>query len=227
MEVSVLIKAEAVFKNYNKAIRRAYEKALSNINDDEGENDFRQAKEYLEECVRNELAKWENTSVDEISGITPLEYFNGINDFDELIDLFKAGAVICDDDLPQALLNKLKSFGDEAVERLMQLAFDNEGHNLEGNNSLIALNAIKVLGIWKSDNAVGKMIDMLFTLSEHDDELFKESIRESLVNIGFPSVDPIMGQLEAAQSLNDAHEYLMMALADIGAKNKSDKIKDA
>ena len=219
-----MVKAESIFKNYNKAIKRAYEKALSDMSNDEDKNGSKQAKENLDECVRHELAEWENTPADEINGITPLEYFNGINDFEELIDLFKAGAVICDDDLPEALLNKLKSFGDEAVEYLMQLAFDKECQNLNEDESLIALNAIKVLGVWKSDKAVGKMIDMLFTLSEHEDELFMESIRESLVNIGLPSVDPVIGQLEAAQSFTDAHEYLMMALADIGAQNKSDKI---
>jgi hypothetical protein len=225
MEVSVLIKAEAIFKNYNKAIKRAYEKTLSDMSNDEDKKGFKQTKENLEECVRDELAKWENTSVDEINGITPLEYFNGINDLDKLIELFKTGAVICDDSMPEALLNRLKNFGDKAVESFMELAFNKEYRSLQGDKSLIALNAIKVLGLWKLDKAVGEMIDMLFTLSEHeDDELFKENVRDSLTSIGLPSVNPIIGKLEAVQNFTDAHEYLMMALADIGAGNKSDKI---
>jgi len=223
MEVLVLIKAKAIFKNYNKAVSRAYKKILSDMDNDESENGFIQNIEDLKKCVRDELAKWENTSLDEIDGTTPLEYFNRINDFETLIELFKVGAVICDDSMPEALLDRLKSFGDEAVDSLMELAFGSEGRKLEGDESLIALNAIKVLGSWKLDKAVGKMIDMLFTLSEHDD-LFKENIREALVNIGLPSVDPIIGQLETAQDFTDAHEYLLMALAEIGAGNKSDKI---
>jgi hypothetical protein len=226
MEVSVLIKAEAIFKGYNKAIKYAYEKTFLDMSNDEDKNGFKHTKGDLEECVRDELAKWENTSVNEINGVTPLEYFNGINDLEKLIELFKIGAVICDDSMPEALLNRLKDFGDKAVDGLMELAFDKEYHNLvEGDKSLIALNAIKVLGLWRLDKAVGKMIDMLFTLSEHeDDELFKENVRDSLTSIGLPSVNPIIGKLEAAQNFTDAHEYLMMALADIGADNKSDKI---
>ncbi|HHW47561.1 MAG TPA: hypothetical protein GXX14_02960 [Clostridiaceae bacterium] len=219
-----MIKAETIFKNYNKAISRVYKKIFSDMDNNESEDGFIQSIDDLKECVREELTKWENTSFDEIGGITPLEYFNGINDFEKLVELFKIGAVICDDSMPEALLNKLKSFGDKAVESMMELAFGSEGLNLEEDKSLIALNAIKVLGLWKLERAVGKMIDMLFTLPEHDDELFKESIRESLVNIGLPSVDPIIGKLETAQDFTDAHEYLMMALADIGAGNKSDKI---
>lgn len=220
-------KAELIFNSYNKAIENAYIEFFSSNASKRLEESEAKTEEFLNAYVFEVTSKWEHSPSNDLDGLKPFEYFNDIKDLDKLIEIFKFGAEVCDEDIPEALLQCIKSFGEKAEDRLIELALNSEYHNARKADdlNLIPLYAIRVLGKWGVGKATKGLIQLLFTLTaKEEDELLKESIKEALISIGEASIVPTLEILEGADNIGDSHEYLMIALSNIGANNKSDRI---
>lgn len=224
-----LEKAKAIFENYNNVLKKTYEEFFSNLDKDVLDTDISDKSEENIEKLLNAFkleaeVKWESLSADYLDGLTPLEYFEGIDDLDKLFEIFKLGAKACDDGIPDALLKKMKAFGNKAVDGFMELALNNEYYS-DQYKKFISLFAIQTLGKWKVDKLVRPIIEIIFSLSDNEDEaLFKEYIQEALENIGETSIGPVMAKLESAEIIGDTHEYLVVALSKVGSKNRSDSL---
>jgi hypothetical protein len=209
------------FNSYNHAMEAAYDACLK-INERDMARGYDTEDENLRICLRNEYQKWLATPVEQLDGKTPEEFMDTVGSLSELREMFVYGAVVCDDELPEVFLNKLRSFGEAAEKLLMEIACVKPDES--GEESLLAMvMAIGVLGRWKIVGSVGTLIDILYSNSEASELIF-EAVRDALTNIGAPSIDMIIDSLEQEHDCGAADEYLLMALSKVGRSNRSDKI---
>lgn len=112
---------------------------------------------------------------------------------------------------------------------------------------IISLTAIETLGSWKIEEVVISLIDLMkdipTTFFSEDNthnmnhlnkikrdeidgyiELYRSNIRDALISIGSASIEPLLDVLGNTFKYNENHEYLAMALAEVGRKNRSDRI---
>ncbi len=214
-------KAEPVFNSFNTFMSESFEKLieeqLNNLSAKEVENNLGEITYRLKEF--EEI--WYRTPINELGNITPKQYFEDKEDLNELVDIFKQGALICDENLPQGFLNKLKSFGSKVEEILIRLATDE--NLIDTENYLIPVMAMKTLGEWKTTEGIKPLIQLILRC-ENKPEIIKESIWNTLDKIGTEAIYPIIECLNTSDKINDPHEYLLLALARIGVQNRSDTI---
>jgi hypothetical protein len=115
------------------------------------------------------------------------------------------------------------SFGNRAVDALIEMANGKSAEEDERHPELVPLAAIKVLGEWKAEKAVSALLSILFDPSREND-VFLERVKDALVEIGSPVLEPALELIEAAGAFGEPHEYLLMVLAAVGSTNKSDRV---
>lgn len=211
--------AKIIFESYNKAVEESYSKALI---DNDCKDPLKVKEADVAKYLHRNLAIWADSPIDKAGGLTPRNYFNNILNYDEVLELVKLGARVCDRDLPQLLVDKLMSYGDLAVDSLLDLASDRSLLESE-EDFYISIMAIKVLGERKVSKSVNFLIDLAATLDEGK-EAVVEAITDALISIGMPSIRSLMDRLESAANIGYIEEYLLTALVKIGKENKSDEI---
>ncbi|MCX7710250.1 MAG: hypothetical protein N2484_10435 [Clostridia bacterium] len=219
-----------LFESFNKAINEYFERH-------EKENE-KKAEQLAKSSSQAELAnfiaqtvnqvqdvarEWENTPNPDLDQKTPKEYIEGINDFDTLMEAFKIGAKTVDVDLPYTFLEKLKSFSQRAMDALLELASDPSMLQMDSEDAAIPLAAISALGMWKTEEAVQSLIELM-AKSDPNYELLFETVSNTLIEIGTPSIEPLVRKLEAAETYGIIEEYLFSTLSKAGATNKSDRV---
>lgn len=215
-------KAEIVLTNFNLFTGKCYEDFLkSKVKIHSIDKDIEYDESELYSYLNKEIQKWTSIPIEEIEGLNPIEFFQSLGNLDDHIQIFKIGSKICDEDLPDLFLNKLREHGEAAVDRLIELATDRELMSDYDEKYAIPLMAIKTLGKWKDEKIAPILIDLLIKIDE-DNELFKEEIKEALVNIGEGALTPILNSINSSVEITDAQEYLLMALSEIGQRRKSD-----
>ena len=214
--------ADVLFTSYNRAVEQGYDNVFKMMNKKNALRGMGPGAEEIEKSVRESIKKWEETPVEALDNLTPVQYINRINDFDYIIRLFKEGSKICDDSMPAIFLEKMKEFGSEAVDAVMKLAEDKD--LLESSEEAdIPVMAVKVLGEWKIGRAVDSLIGLLFETAG-ENELFADSIKNALISIGKPSIDRIIQTLNESDAIGDVQEYLVTALAEVGRDNRADNV---
>ena len=108
----------------------------------------------------------------------------------------------------------------------------------------VSLTAIEILGSWKIEEVIIPIIELLqnipsviydvdsmdgFYNSKNDDidgymEMYRSNIRDALVSIGSSAIEHILNVFENIEEYDENHEYIAMALAEIGKENRSDRI---
>lgn len=213
--------SEIFFESYSMAVEAAYEAYLKIVGGEfprENAGTQNEIGLYLE----FEYKKWLNTAIEKLAGKTPVEYMNSIDGLDNLMVMFSQGAVICDDGLPEIYLQKLKECGEDAVDALISLAVQSD--SCKNDDAFLSpLMAVKVLGKWKVQRAAVPLIKTLDSEGEILDLMF-ETVKDALVDIGSPALDSIAEALESEKYSQTADEYLLMAFAEIGKNNRSDKV---
>jgi len=213
--------SEIFFESYNMAVEAAYEAYLKIVGGELPKVDCG-AQNEIRLYLDFEYEKWLNTAIEKLDGKTPVEYMESVDGLDNMMVMFNQGAVICDDVLPEIYLQKLKSYGENAVDALIKLAVHSD--ICKNDDSLFSpLMAVKVLGNWKVQRAAIPLIKSLDTEGEMFDLMF-ETVKEALADIGSPALDDIAEALESGKHTQTAGEYLLMAFTGIGKNNRSDKV---
>lgn len=216
------------FDSYRNAVEIAYDAYLKT-----SDGDFSRQKDdkanKLKNYLQNGYDKWLDTPLATLGDRTPVAYLETVNSLKLLTDMFSYGAVACDEELPEIFLDKLKRYGENAIEALLEIAAQNDAGDSE-EELLAQLMAVKVLGAWKADRAVEPLIKLLDAEGDMV-ELMYETVRDALVSIGegalegiFGALDSIISESVAGRSSQTAFEYLVMALSDIGRNNRCEKI---
>ncbi|HPU41568.1 MAG TPA: hypothetical protein PKY26_04075 [Acetivibrio clariflavus] len=214
-------RSELLFESYNMAVEESYNKIfmsnksheLLNIED-----------ESIRQQLQKDLEKWAQTPNSSIGGISPREYFDSVTELEQLIELFKMAAVLCDNDIPDPLLDKLHTYNDDAVNSLLNLASDDK-YLYDDDEQIISLMAIRTIGKWKALSALEALIKLMFEVSE-DNEIIIEEILNSLIEIGQSAASRIMEILNESSNIGNLEEYLLDTLVKIGVKVKERSLYD-
>lgn len=215
-------RSEILFESYNMAVEESYNEIfmsnksheLLNIED-----------ESIRQHLQKDLEKWANTPNSSIGGITPKEYFDSIAELDLLIELFKMAAKLCDNDIPDPLLDRLHTFNDDAVNCLLDLASDNK-LLYDDDEQIISLMAIRTIGKWKSLSALEPLIKLMFDISE-DNEIVIEEILNFMIQIGQSAANRIIEILNESSDIGNLEEYLLDTLVKIGVTVKDRNLYDS
>lgn len=212
-------KIKELFESYNQVIAITYDRTFTGKTADEL---IDINEDILQEYLDKEVRLWSGTPLQFLEGRTPAQYIDSIGDLDTALCVFKEGARLSDSDLPPVLMLKLKEFGSRAEDEMMVLAADAELINND-DDIYIALMAVRTLGRWKTERAVGPLLDIMDGLNETN-EILVEEINSALINIGLRAVDALMERIESSEDLGYTDEYLLDALVKIGKKNRSDSV---
>ncbi len=226
---------EVFFESYNSAIKTEYDAYLRS--NPENGSDTDDSGSLLQEMLKKGYDRWLNTPLEALGEKTPAEFTDGISNFDEIAAVFSSGAVICDDELPQVYTDKLRSFGKQAVDFLIRTACGELPADVD-DSFIPQVMAVRILGKWRAEEAVEPLIAVLADENEAYD-LMCETVRDALIEIGSASIGVIAARLDSGPDLPEttaaslstdpdlpetAKEYLLMALAEIGKTERSDKV---
>ncbi len=212
-------KTEALFESYNTVIEGSYNKAFMNS---ENGDPFKVKEGAVLKYLEADISEWERTPIQELGSRTPGEYLESIDDLETLMELFKAGAVLCDRDLPVVLTNRLFRFGEMAENYLLEMAKCVVKAD-DADAYYIFLMSIRTLGIWKSRKAVSPLLDILRGCDDSEEQVMEE-IQAAFVNIGLQAEGQLVEELNRSEEIDLYHEYILLALADIGKYAKSDAV---
>ena len=211
-------------ESYNSAILEAF-KDMQNIpkNFDKLSPDEKEQVllDYLGQyqTEKEEIIKiWANTPVDELQGKTPSDTINKLEDIDEVFDLFLYMSENTEEEIPDVLINKMKQFGSEMSERLVQLAKNSTSSEAQDH---VFAEAVSILGRMGLYDSVEPMIRLLSDFWE--DKSKSEYLEEALKNIGAPVIEPILAALEN-QNFGELEYTLLYVLAYVGSKAKDERI---
>jgi hypothetical protein len=218
MEERILDKAKILFESYNMAMEESYNRLFSSM---KPADILQMNQEAMEPIIAQGLESWAETPLPELDSQSPQEFFAKEISMDAVIDLFIAGADICDGKLPEPLLKRLKSFGEPAVAALIKLVDSRPSEKDE--RYMAGVMAVKVLGEWKAEQAVALFLDLLGRYAGEDD-LMAEEITGAVANLGAFAANPVISRLEAVEVVGEAEEYLLQILMRIGKEKKSEVI---
>ncbi|MDQ2085394.1 HEAT repeat domain-containing protein [Herbivorax sp. ANBcel31] len=200
-----------LFESYNKAIEKGYDRLF---NDTKPENILKIKEGDASAFLDEELKEWESTELDILGGISPEKYFDSIDDLNNLIDMFKTASKICDVDVPEVLVRKLEYHGENALDKLIELA-SSPSLIKDEEEKLISLMAIRFLGRLKYEKAVSTLIELLYDV-DFKNEVIIEEINGALVNIGGACTTKIVSILRSTKEIGNLEEYLLYTLVQIG-----------
>ncbi|HEY8422225.1 MAG TPA: hypothetical protein VIL05_10865 [Thermoclostridium sp.] len=177
---------------------------------------YRQLDQYQDEKDRV-MREWADTPVEELDGATPSDLINNMGEFEDVFDLFLYMAENADDEVPQVLIERLKSFKGEAISALADIA----SSRMESQNTdVVFIAAVSALGNFKDTDAVQSLIDMAYKAG-NSPEL--DHIEEALKNAGACTIEPILEALEG-RKIGNVEKMLLYVLASVGANHKDDRI---
>jgi len=207
-----LDREKLLFESYNRAIEKGFDRLFNNT---APEKILKIKEKDITAFLDEELKEWQNTELDILGGITPKKYFDGIDNLDDLIELFKKASKICDVDVPEVLIQRLKCYGEDFVDQLIKLA--SLASSIEDDEEmLVPLMAIRFLGRLKAQRSADMLLDLLYDVNSENEAIIEE-INEAIINIGDAGVDGILNKLRSAEKIKDIEEYLLYSLVQIGA----------
>jgi len=161
---------------------------------------------------------WANTPIDELQGETPSDTINKLEDIDEVFALFLYMSENTEEEIPSVLINKMKQFGSEMSDMLIQLAKNSAEPEAQDHVFAEAVSTLGRMGLYSS---VEPMIRLLSDYIE--DKSKSEYLEEALKNIGAPAIEPIITALEN-QNFGEFEFSLLYVLAYVGSKAKDERI---
>nr|WP_010245778.1 HEAT repeat domain-containing protein [Acetivibrio cellulolyticus] len=214
-------KAEILFESYNMAVEESYNKIFMS-------NKSHELLNIEDETIRQHLAgdleKWASTPMIELDGISPEGYFKSIADMAQLVELFKLAAQLCDNDIPDPLNDRLKTFNEDAVNELLALAAD-KSLLCDDDDQIISLMAIRTIGKWQSVSSLEPLIKLMFELEE-DNEIVVEEICGTMIQFGSGAANRIIEILDESSDIGNLEEYLLDTLVKIGFTIKDKSLYD-
>ncbi len=140
----------------------------------------------MEEQIPELYMRWLNQPQPFLDGKTPGAYFAGFENIGELISLLEA---YCAQDVsvPDPLLERIVSFGEDAAGPLMDLVRENKDHAL----TVTAMNLLIEIG---TEAPLQLCVDMIAAAREQDE--LTDVAAELLSNIGHTAVEPILARMD-------------------------------
>lgn len=210
---------ELLLQEYNRLVGQTFERVFADVTP---ENLMKIYEADVDKQLEGVLAAWEQTPTGAAEGNTPAQFFQSIPTLDETLHAFKVAAKICDRGMPPVLGRHLHSFGEPAVQAMLEISGKSISVTTE-EDMFEPLAAIRQLGQWRAASAIEPLLDLLYRCSK-EEEIFHEEIRNALYRMGNPAVAPILRYLDQAADIGLEEEYLLSALVEIGRQYKHEEI---
>ncbi|AGC67642.1 hypothetical protein Cst_c06240 [Thermoclostridium stercorarium subsp. stercorarium DSM 8532] len=212
---------EILTESYCTAIRKHFENSLVSEKGgfSAGGREFElysRLEQYHNE-KKKVMNEWAETAVEQLNGMTPSVLINGMEKFSDVFDLFLYMAEHADDDIPPIVIQKLKSFKNEAISALADLA----ASHLESDPDMLFIAAVSALGEFELTDAVFPLIDLAYKVNDRNAAM--DFIEEALRNAGTCVIEPLLEILEGKE-IGTVEEMLLYVLASAGSNCRDDRI---
>lgn len=220
------------FTSYNRALGDSFDSELAGIDDPEI-MDAPGFDEAVRAQVQRQMHGWYERPLSDGTSATPQEMITRIATLDEAMEVFLLAAAHCDEELPNPLRHKLEAFGPAAVDRLLPLLFAPSWQEAEEEEAarpddvLAASAALRLLGDWHAGEPF-ELILTRFLATSQPDEMIGEAFVAYCNGVGPAVIDGLTDALFTAAGsghpLSGAYEYAVIALAEVGRKQPSDRV---
>lgn len=166
--------------------------------------------------------KWLVTGLTELDGITPGEYINSLSTLDELMEFFICIANASDVGVPDILLERLRSFGKAASDRLFDFVKSSMGSQKRDINLVIS-QAVYAIGCLREEEYKQKLITLLIDTGK--DDMISEAICAAIVEYGESILSDLIKAFDATDQ-QIVKEQLLVCVAEISSEKdyKSNEI---
>ncbi len=228
--MDIRAQAQFLFEKYNEYMIRAEDSFLSHV---PGTRDV-----YTEEFER-EIGAYTEAEAEAFFGKplagfpfdTPADFFASLQTLDEYLEVFTVAAEVSDVEPPRALTDRLPGFGQEATDRLLDIAFAESWERFDDSNpdghadiSASVPAAIRLLGKWGTESSIGPILGH-FCSAKSPDDYMADVIGDYAADMGDLIVPELRQRLDAAGAIpaGSPEESLLVALAKAGARNRTNE----
>ncbi|HEY9060476.1 MAG TPA: hypothetical protein VIO64_08260 [Pseudobacteroides sp.] len=201
-------------------------------------------KEYLEASIRNNtydevytkmvsdvviesydvMNSWENIAYEEIGGMTPLQYFGILNNLSDVIDLVVAFEVENAGIIPNGLAKHIKASQDKLLDDLVamlnSLELDEQKCMKFGQKAV--MHTAEIIGDTKLLEPLFKIVSQME--DQKTDANTLTAVMNAIQAIGEPAIERVVSAIESSDKKGQVYRFLLISLARIGSKNKSDAV---
>ncbi len=221
--------ATLLFEKYNETMELCSEDILTreSLKRDIFGTDFE--KDFVE-MVEEKAEAFLDQPLGGLEAGSPKAFFGSLMNADDAIEVFKIASAVSDVKPPRALADRVFSFGDEAVAKMIRLAESGEWEIRGEDESpdtqdmlLPSISAVRALGEQKSKASLAPILDRFCKIAAPD-EYISDVITEYLVNMGAEATDELIARIGSAEKIpgGGPEEDLLVALAKIGAGHRSE-----
>ncbi|HEX9060340.1 MAG TPA: hypothetical protein VF941_09180 [Clostridia bacterium] len=170
------------------------------------------------------MKEWENKSLPELQDLTPLQYFNNLESLEDIIEILTFIEAKNWDLLPHGLSEKIKRLDDSSIDNLltkMQSMTLDESKSLNPTQKAM----IRIAVIIGSPRFLAPIENLICQLEEEksDEDTYK-LLMYSIKAVGEQALEWLMQLAESNAGKKKLYINLVIAIADIASKNKSEEV---
>lgn len=213
-----------VLNSHSAQFKKSNKKLLKSIGDS---MDYSRTTNVMTEAIVGSIKvmdEWEDTSLYELDGLTPKQYFESLSTVNEIIELFtlleeKNGGI-----LPNGLTERVKRLDDVIACDLLAMMESMDLGETKCLNSTqkAAVHIVETLGNPRFINALIKVVSQLDN-EKTDEETFTR-VMDAIRAIGEPILDPLINLVENGKKKDRLYIYLILTIGKIASGNKSERI---
>ncbi len=213
-----------VINSHSKNFKKSNKKLLKSIGDS---MDYRRMTDVMTEAIVGSIYvmdEWENTSLNELDGMTPKQYFESLSSINEIIELYalleeKNGGI-----LPNGFTERVKKLEDVVVPDLLVISdsIDLGESKCLNPTQKASVHIVETLGNPQFINQLLKVISQLDD-EKSDEETFTR-IMDAIRAIGEPALDSLIDLVENRTKKDRLYIYLILTISKIASSSKSERI---
>lgn len=219
--------AESLTRDLDKQTTEFRKESKKLIKDVIEQGDYKKYTEVMAKAVMESIdamAKWEETSFNELEGLTPRQFFSEINSADDAVE------IVCLVDeknkgmFPSSLTERIKTIG-ESIEDEIAAKIDSIRPDANGKLTCEQKATIKCAQMISSEKMLDSVSKLLFrfdTRNAGDEEL--EYIMDVFKEVGKPSISCLIAACEKSGHEGNIYTHCIMALGEIASKCKSEEV---
>lgn len=228
-----MMKQQAIllFDDYNRVLGELYDELLEGV-PNESALSSPEFQSYLQNSVLDSMQPWFEDELEGLACKTPEAFFDSLLTLDDVMDVFRIAAEKIDGDMPEYLMLRVGAFGSDASVKLLEMALAHDWAPADGQDDVsfrdalaVDLAALRVLGAWMYEPAVGPVLSRFCALSEPD-EYVADGVKAFVVPFSDKIVPELAARIEEASKsgLKGPYEYLVISLTQIGREEPSEEI---
>ena len=189
-----------ILESYNLAIQRKFEDEMHKV----------QTPSDYNALMDEARSQWERIP---IGGRLPSEIFGAIRE-EDLTDIFRTAALVCDDFIPGSLASRIL----DRVNIDTIVRWTSAKEQVE-----IRTAAVMLLGMSKDSACSDVLMDLLYDEGEYAD-LMAEKARDALVTLGTEAIQHIKRRVDGIKKPKGNDFHLIIALVQIDSNAESDEV---